>query len=320
MARLPAPEACVPTPAWRRHGMRVLGIALVALMIWLLVQIVRETDWNAVLAALRRRPAPMLVLIAAAALTSHAVYGLLDVLGARALQLRLPPWRVWLTATSSYACNLNFGSLVGAAALRFRLYGRQGVAAADVSRLIALSMASNWLGFLLLLASLPLWSAPRALSRWTGSSLAFALSLAAGCMVGLYFYACARRLRWQLRGYDWQFPHWHLAFAQVAVGAVNWALMAALLWLCLDRLAAYDQTLAALLVAAIAGAVTHVPGGWGVLDFIIVRSLAASADAHLLVAGVVVYRAAYYLLPLLLAPLSIAAVSRGAATARAPAR
>ncbi len=300
---------------WRRYGLRVLGVVFIGLTLWLVTQIVRETNWPAVGAALRSRSVAALAFIAVAALASHALYGLLDVLGARALKLRLPRHRVWLTATSSYACNLNLGSLVGAAALRFKLYGRQGVAVPDISRLLALSMASNWLGYLLLLASLPLWASTQALARWTGVPGAIVISAAAALVIALYLYACAKQKTWTLRGHAFQFPPWQLALTQIGVGAANWALMGAVLTLCLGDGIAYASALTALLVAAIAGAVTHVPGGWGVLDYVILKSLAGSIDAHRIVAGVLVYRAAYYLLPLMLAPVSIAWLVRTSADA-----
>jgi len=304
-----------PAPAWRRYGLRALAVVFIALTLWLVTQIARETDWPAVGAALRSRSVAALAFIAVAALASHALYGMLDMLGARTLKLPLARHRVWLTATSSYACNLNLGSLVGAAALRYKLYGRQGVAVADISRLLALSMASNWLGYLLLLASLPLWASTQALARWTGAPGAIAVSAAAAFAVALYLYACAKQKNWTLRGHAFHFPPWRLALAQIGVGATNWALMGAVLMLCLGDGVAYAAALTSLLVAAIAGAVTHVPGGWGVLDYVILKSIAGSIDAHRIVAGVLVYRAAYYLLPLALAPLSIAWLLRGSGDA-----
>ena len=303
--------AAPPQPGWRRWGLRLLWLGFAALTAWLLWNIAHETDWNAVRAALQRRSWSSLALIAAAALASYAVYGLLDVIGAASLGLALPRWRVWLIAMTSYACNLNLGSLVGAAAMRYRLYGQQGVAVADVSRLIAMSMASNWMGFLLLLTTLPLWGSERALARWTGAGLALAISLAAVAVLALYFYACASRKTWQLRGHAFRFPPWPVAAAQVGVAAANWALMGALLNLALGEQADYAQSLGSLLVAAVAGAATHVPGGWGVLDYVLVKGLAGSGDAHRLVAGVLVYRAAYYLLPLGLAGVGLLLMGRG---------
>lgn len=289
----------------RRLALRLFGIGLAALTAWLVAEIVRQTDWPAVQLALRQRRAADLVLIAALALASHALYGVIDILGARALLLRLPRRRVWLTATSSYACNLNLGSLLGAAALRFKLYGRQGVAVADISRLIATSVAANWIGHLVLFAGLPLWGGTAVLAQWTGWAGAYGLSVAAALLVALYLLACRSAREWSVRGYRFRFPPWRLGLSQTVIAAANWALMGALLQRCLGDGADYATTLAALLIAAVAGAAMHIPGGWGVLDYVILKSLSGGLDPHRLVAGVLVYRAAYYLLPLMLASLSI---------------
>ncbi|HVH35034.1 MAG TPA: YbhN family protein [Tahibacter sp.] len=289
----------------RRLALRVVGFGLVALTVWLVAEIVRETDWQAVQAALRQRRAADLALIAGLALASHALYGFIDIVGARALHLRLPRRRVWLTATSSYACNLNLGSLLGAAALRFKLYGRQGVGVADISRLIAMSIAANWMGHLILFASLPLWGGSAVLAQWTGRAGAYGLSFAAALVVAAYLLACWRAREWSVRGYRFRFPPWRLGLSQIVVAAANWALMGWLLQRCVGEGADYASTLAALLIAAVAGAAMHIPGGWGVLDFVILKSLSGGLDPHRIVAGVLVYRAAYYLLPLLLAAASI---------------
>lgn len=289
----------------RRLALRVVGFGLVALTVWLVAEIVRETDWQAVQAALRQRHAADIALIAGLALASHALYGFIDIFGARALHLRLPGRRVWLTATSSYACNLNLGSLLGAAALRFKLYGRQGVGVADISRLIATSIAANWMGHLILFASLPLWGGSAVLAHWTGRAGAYGLSFGAALVVAAYLLACWRASEWSVRGYRFRFPPWRLGLSQIVVAAANWALMGWLLQRCVGEGADYASTLAALLIAAVAGAAMHIPGGWGVLDYVILKSLSGELDPHRIVAGVLVYRAAYYLLPLLLAAASV---------------
>ena len=52
---------------------------------------------------------------------------------------------------------------------------------------------------------------------------------------------------------------------------------------------------------AVAGAVSHVPGSIGVLEYVFVEMLEGEATAAAVLAAVVVYRALYYVLPFLLA-------------------
>ena len=58
---------------------------------------------------------------------------------------------------------------------------------------------------------------------------------------------------------------------------------------------------ATLLLAAIAGVVTHIPGNLGVLEAVFLALLSQRMPQHELLAGVVAYRVIYYLIPLAIA-------------------
>jgi uncharacterized membrane protein YbhN (UPF0104 family) len=63
----------------------------------------------------------------------------------------------------------------------------------------------------------------------------------------------------------------------------------------------YGSVLGTLLVAAVAGVITHIPAGLGVLEAVFVALLGSRLDTHTLLAALLAYRALYYLVPLLLA-------------------
>lgn len=275
--------------------------AFALLVAWLLWRLAARTDWAAVLASVRARGAWQLAAIVATACAGHAVYGLLDVVGRSLAGHRLPLWRTWLTATTCYALNLNLGGAVGGVGLRLRLYGQQGVPAAKIGRVIAGSILANWVGYLVLLASLPLWAADNDLARFTGPTAAIAISAAAAVVVAAAAWGSVRGWEPSVRGHAFPFPAPRPAAAMLLAALGNWLLMAAVLRLCLGDVATYGQALAALLVGAVASAVTHVPGGLGVLDVVLVTMLAGRAGESELVAAVLLYRTAYYLLPLALA-------------------
>jgi uncharacterized membrane protein YbhN (UPF0104 family) len=58
-----------------------------------------------------------------------------------------------------------------------------------------------------------------------------------------------------------------------------------------------------LLVAAVAGVLTHVPAGLGVLEAVFVALLSHQMPTHALLAALVAYRVIYYLGPLVIATL-----------------
>ncbi|MCE6983045.1 UPF0104 family protein, partial [Pseudomonas frederiksbergensis] len=76
-----------------------------------------------------------------------------------------------------------------------------------------------------------------------------------------YLLACAfaKRRTWSLRGHDVTLPSLRLALCQVALGASNWALMAALIHLLLPSQMEYPSVLGVLLISCVAGVVAHIP-------------------------------------------------------------
>lgn len=287
--------------AWRRWR-HAISIGFAALVVVLLARAALGIDWSAVGDAIGSRSPGLLALALAAAAASHALYGLLDVIGRPFARHRLDRLRTWATATCAYALSLNLGGLVGGLGLRIRLYGRQGVDAGAATRTAFASISGNWIGCLALLATAPAWADAAAAGRW--SAWIGSWWLAAGCagIVATWLVLCARGVAPSWRGRSFALPSLRVAGRQCLVAAANWALMAAVLKLCLPAAVGYDEALATLLIAAAAGALTHVPAGIGVLEFVAVSLLGAHAPAEV-IAGVLCYRALYYLLPLAFALL-----------------
>ena len=80
-------------------------------------------------------------------------------------------------------------------------------------------------------------------------------------------------------------------------------LMGGIVYLLLQGQAPYPTVLGVLMLGAVAGAITHVPAGLGVLEAVFVLVLGASIARPDLLAALLTYRALYYLGPLLLALL-----------------
>ena len=85
------------------------------------------------------------------------------------------------------------------------------------------------------------------------------------------------------------------------MAATNWALMAALLHALLPDALSYPTVLGVLLLASVATAMAHIPAGIGVLEAVFIALLGHLVPQPQLLAGLLAYRAFYYLGPLLLA-------------------
>ncbi len=307
------PDAAAPDPRRRRWQLarRIAGLVFLALVAWLLVDQARHVEWDQVGASLRRLPATTIALAAGLAALSYALYSCFDLVGRHVVGHRLGVRQVMSVTFVCYAFNLNLGSLVGSVALRYRLYSRLGLSAADTTRVLTLSLVTNWFGYLMLGGLVFLW---RPMDLPPGWALdARALRGLGAVMVGLalaYLALCAfaRRRRWTWRGHEIALPSARVALLQLAMGMTNWALIGTIVWLLLQRALPYTEALSVLLVAAIAGMLTHVPAGLGVLEAVFVALLGHELGRGPLIGALLAYRGVYYLAPLAVATLAYLAV------------
>lgn len=275
--------------------------ALAALVLVLLARQAHTLDWPAVAEALRQQSPARLAAALALALLSHALFASYDLIGRRLTGHRVGRGRTLRIAAIAYAFNLNFGSLVGAFALRLRLYTRAGLDLATTARVIGTGLVTNWLGYLLLGGAV-LALQPPPLPPWLPLSDAGVRVLGVAMLLpgAAYLAACTAwpRRRFSVRGHAFELPSAGIALWQAGVSALNWALMGTLVWLLLAGALPWPTVLAVLLLAAVAGLATHVPAGLGVLEAVFVASLGAQVPAATLLAALLAYRAAYYLVPL----------------------
>jgi len=288
---------------WVRRVLTALFFLVVAL---LLVRHARAVDWGEVRDTVLALPRGVLATAALLAAASHLLYSCFDLVGRRYTGHSLPVPRVMQVNFISYAFNLNMGSLVGGVAFRYRMYSRLGLGYATITRILTLSMLTNWLGYLVLagivftLAPLDLppgWKLDSSGLRWLG------VALLAAALAYLLLCGFSRQRSWTIRGHELLLPRPRMAIVQLALSCTNWMIMAAAVHVLLQGRAGYTAVLSVLLVAAVAGVITHVPAGLGVLEAVFVALLSHRIPQSQLLAALLGYRALYYIGPLLLAAL-----------------
>jgi len=290
--------------AWWPWVRRAGGIAFLLIVATLVTIEARKVDWDKVFETIRGLPTTTLLAALGLAAASHALYSTFDLLGRRYTGHRLPKRTVVNVTFISYAFNLNFGTLVGGAGARFRLYLQLGLGLDRIARVLTLSMLTNWIGYPLL-AGIVLLVLPIPLPvRWLREAgVHWVLGTVLVFVPIAYVIACgALRARvLQFRGHRLPLPSLRMALLQVALSSTNWAVMAALIWTLLEHRVEYPAVLCALLVAAVAGVLSHVPAGIGVLEAVFVALLGDRVPKETLIATLLAYRAVYYLLPLAIA-------------------
>ncbi len=286
---------------WAR---RALTLAFFILIPTLLFMLLRNQDWGEVRHALVSYPPGVLLLGGAIAACSFVLFSCYDLLGRRYTGHQLPARQVVPLAFVCYAFNLNLSAWVGGVALRYRLYSRLGLDVPTISRLLGLGLVTNWLGYLLVAGSLFACGLPRlpaGMEIGTGGLrvIGVLMLLAAAAYLGAC--AFARRRSWQVRGQVLTLPGIRLALLQAVMGACNWLLMGLVIYTLLPDKVGYPSIVGVLMISSIAGVITHIPAGLGVLETVFITLLQGHYAKGTLLAALIAYRVLYFLLPLLVA-------------------
>ncbi|MBM5812435.1 MAG: UPF0104 family protein [Gammaproteobacteria bacterium] len=276
----------------------IVVIVLAGFVLWREVRNVRP---NEVMAAFATIPAQSLLLAGLLTAVAWLALALYEVRMLRYLRPRTGWRRPFVTALIAYPLGhaIGFGAFSGGA-IRYRLYTAAGFTAADVGRLIVLSVMPYAAG-VGLLASVALLTDPVTTGLAVGIDAAIVLAGGGVLLLlhGAYVALVLRRVR--------PFGRWWPAFvlpspgltaAQYLFGACEILGAVATLYVLLPPAAeiGFATFLAVYVAAVLAGALSGVPAGLGVFEsvlFLAFRELPAGA----LLGMVLAYRLVYELIP-----------------------
>ncbi|WMN20692.1 lysylphosphatidylglycerol synthase domain-containing protein [Pseudomonas piscis] len=299
-----------------RRLLNLLFLVLVPVLLW---RLARNLQWHEVSQAVGAYSATTLLLALGATVLSFALYSSYDLLAGHYVRHSLPTRQVLALGFVVYAFNLNLSAWVGAIALRYRLYSRLGLEVGTITRILSFSLATNWLGYLLLAGTLFALGLVRLPDHWTlGSS---GLRMVGGALLAVaaaYLLACrfAKRRTWRWRNQCLELPGTTMSLIQAALSSLNWMLPALVVFLLLPVGASYPQVLGIMLIASIAGIITHIPAGLGVLEAVFITLLQHQQGKGAVLAALLGYRAIYLLLPLALASMVYLVLERRAKALR----
>ncbi|XLY86189.1 lysylphosphatidylglycerol synthase domain-containing protein [Ectopseudomonas mendocina] len=304
---------------WMRWGKRAMTLFFLIAVPALLYMLARNLEWAEVREALGKYSLQTLLIGALIAFASYVAFSAYDLLGRRYSRHHLPARQVMPVAMVCYAFNLNFTTWIGGVAMRYRLYMRLGLSASTVTRILSLSLLTNWAGYMALAGVIFAMRLVQLPENWglgmTGLQL---LGFALLGLVSAYVGICAfsKQRVWHLRERSITLPSLRMALLQIALGASNWALMAALIFWLLPEGAAYTSVLGVLLISCMAAVVAHIPAGLGVLEAVFLALLQHQYSQASLIAALLAYRVLYYLLPLVLASVTYLVLEKRAKSLR----
>jgi len=319
--KIPTPELLLAQlTRWRIWMYAALALLLGALLVQAAHKVMAELSYGAIVEAVRGTPPATLLLSVLATALSFLALTFYDRSALQYAGAKLPYRVVAETSFIAFALSntMGLGVLTGGA-VRMRLYGAAGLEAGMISRAIAFNAIGFGVGIVVVGAASLVWGAG-AVASMVGLSAGLLKALGVAVLVAAAVFVGMCRgggddLR--LAGWSLRLPSASIAAQQLLISAVDVVAAAAALWVLLPEGAISFPAFVGFYSLAIAlGVISHVPGGLGVFESVMLLALGQQVPAHQLVSALVLYRAVYHLLPLVLALglLVLSELQRGAAT------
>lgn len=238
---------------------------------------------------------------------SYLLLTLYDSFALRVLGRKLL-WRTAALASfTSYTLSHNFGlALLTGGSARYRVYRAAGLGGGEIGSVIALASFSFWNG-VFLLAGIAAVASTHVLPflHWDVSlpwlHLA-GIAVVALCLVPPILRPLGLKAV-EIAGWRTPVPETGMSLAMTLVAALDLAAASAALYILLPApdAGAFPLFFLGYALAIIAALISHVPGGLGVFEAVVIATV--PGDKAQLLAALLVYRVIYYLLPLLFAAL-----------------
>ena len=277
-----------------------VGLATFVVSLAVLRAELGAVSWNQLTAAITATPASSLALATLLTGLNYAALVGYDLLAFAYIGKALPRARIAWASFLAYAISNNVGfAMLSGASVRYRFYTRWGVTAEELSRVVFSYSVTFWLG-LMALGGLGLVVGPLpAAEELPARSILIGAGWLLLLVPPLYLLSTVLRRRpLQFRSVSFPIPSFAIAAGQLLISMVDWALAGAVLYVLLPLSSpGFFTFLSAFLVSILLGMLSHVPGGVGVFEGLMVLLLKPYLGSSELLPALVVFRAVYYLLP-----------------------
>ena len=284
----------------RRYLAPAFAVAALALAAWLLRRQLQKYSIEEIGQALGEIGAGDMAIALLFAAGSYFCLTLSETLGVRYTGKRLPYRKIAFTSFVALSLGHNIGfAALSSGTIRYRFYSAWGLTLGDVGRIVLLSGATIGLGYATL-AGTALIVRPALASEMLGLSAGLARACGGALLLAVALYLLAA---WRADGAGMRMWRWRLAMPplpiaalQVVVGSANTACVVGVLYTALATMTEvnYLAVVAVYVLASVAAIASHVPGGLGVLEAVVMSFSPEVSTFGALVA----FRVAYFLIPL----------------------
>ena len=287
-----------------------ISLAVLAVAGVILYKLLHDADFGKVVATLKAQSAQKITIAGIFVVVGYITLTFYDYFALHTIGRGKVPYAV--AALASFT-SFTIGHSLGAAVLtggliRFRIYSAWGLTVVDIAKIAFITSITFWLGNAFLLGGATAFAPEAAaaldhLPLWVNRAIGLGALFAIVC----YLSWLAPRPRAIGRaGWRIVLPSFRFTLVQIAIGALDLTLITLAMYAVLPPQPPIDfiTMMVPFLTATLLGTVSHAPGGLGVIEVTMLLGLPQFQREELL-AALLTFRALYFVLPLLLATLSL---------------
>ena len=290
---------------WHRVGL-LLSTTIIAVAAVVLYRKLHDINFSKVLTAMATVEYRDVVIAALFVAAGYFTLTFYDLFALRTIGRRDIPYRIAaLAGFTSYSIGHNVGaSVFTGGAVRYRIYSGWGLDAVEVAKICFIAGLTFWLGNITVLGVGFAWhpyaaSAIDQLPTWANRGLGiFALIVLVAYVIWVWRTPrVIGRENWQV-----QLPKGPLTLLQIAIGIVDLGCCALAMYMLVpnEPPVEFIDVAVIFITATLLGFASHSPGGLGVFDAAMLIAL-SQYDTEGLLAGLLIFRLLYYILPFVLA-------------------
>lgn len=278
-----------------------LAVLLFSIALFILHHELKKYHYADIVSNLNAIPAERLSLAFVLTIANYFVLTLFDALGIVYVRKRIPYPKVALTSFIGYTFSHNIGlSILSGGSVRYYLYTAWGLSAIEVANVIAFTGATFIIGLIHLGGWVVLLEPHIIPAELYPAYVSFRpLGILLLGVVAVYMaLGFMRKEPFRFRGWEFRFPSPKLAFLQIVVSSLDWAFVAGIIYALLPPSGfSYAEILGIFLIGNFAGLMSHIPGGLGVFETVLIYFLSPSIPSTAVISALIVYRGMYYIFP-----------------------
>lgn len=281
------------------------SVAIFVASIAVLYVILQEIDSAKVLAALAETGRDKLWLAFGFTVLSYLLLTFYDALALKRLGLTIPYRTTALGSYTSFSISFTLGfPLVTAGTVRYWIYSGRGIRTAEVAKITVIVGLTFWLGMAAVLGVALMYSADALalLARTTPPIMQGAGAVILLVVVSYLIWVAGGERAIQIRGWRLELPGATMSLGQILIGAADVCAAAAVLYVLLPagHGLAFEAFLAIYVFACVVGIASHLPGGVGAFEAMMLIGLAHLPREPVL-SALLLFRLIYYIAPFVLA-------------------